>query len=93
MGFLDFFRRRKIETFEDEEDIEEKKEAEVEPDVSISGQHDIKICKPKTFQQALSAADCMNAGRTVCLNLESIPDTNEDKIDTKKTLMPASTDE
>ena len=82
MGFLAIFKRRKFENFEDEEEIEEKKEAEATPDVSISGQHDIKICKPKTFQQAFSAIDCMTLGRTVLLNLECIePDVYPRVID------------
>ena len=72
MGFLALFKKRKFDNFEDEEELEEKKGADVEPDVSISGQRDIKICKPKTFQQSLSAVDCLVSGRTVFLNLENM---------------------
>lgn len=72
MGFFALFRKRKFDNFEDEEELEEKKEAEVEPDVSVATPNDIKICKPKTFQQSLSAVDCLVAGRTVFLNLENM---------------------
>ena len=72
MGFLALFRKRKFDNFEDEEELEEKKEAEVEPDVLIATPHDIKICKPKTFQQSLSAVDCLVESRTVFLNLENM---------------------
>ncbi len=73
MGFFDIFKRRKFDNFEDDEnENEEKKEAEVEPEVSISGQRDIKICKPKNFQQSLSAVDCLVNGKTVFLDLENM---------------------
>ncbi|MBO5338809.1 MAG: cell division protein SepF [Clostridia bacterium] len=73
MGFFDIFKRKKFDNIEDDEDeIEEKNEPTVEPEVAIEGQLELKICKPKTFEQALSAIDYLVAGRTVLLNLEGL---------------------
>ena len=73
MGFFDIFKRKKFDNIdEDEEEIEEKAGPEVEPEVSLEGQLELKICKPKTFEQSLSAIDYLVAGRTVLLNLEGL---------------------
>ncbi len=73
MGFFDIFKKKKFDNFDDEEDeIEEQNEPTVEPEVSLEGQLELKICKPKTFEQSLSAIDYLVAGRTVLLNLEGV---------------------
>ncbi|MBQ4108235.1 MAG: cell division protein SepF [Clostridia bacterium] len=74
MGFFDIFKKKKIESFDDEDD-ELQGEAggkEQAPEVSIEGQVELKICKPKTFEQALGAVDYLVSGRTVLLNLEDV---------------------
>ena len=76
MGFWDIFKKKSIETIvEDDEEIEENAPA-VPPEVSIEGQEgksvEMKICKPRNFEQALSVIDYMVAGRTVILNLEDV---------------------
>lgn len=74
MGFFDIFKKKKIDTFDDEEEELETQSGKkaVEPEVAIEGQVELKICKPKTFEQSLSAIDYLVAGRTVLLNLEDI---------------------
>jgi cell division inhibitor SepF len=77
MGFLDIFKKKKIESIvEDDEEIIDENAPVVEPEVSIEGQEgksvEMKICKPKNFEQSLSAIDYMVAGRTVILNLEDV---------------------
>lgn len=73
MGFFDIFKKKKFENIDDEEDeIEEKAGPVVEPEVAIEGQLELKICKPKSFEQALSAIDYLVDGRTVLLNLEGV---------------------
>jgi cell division inhibitor SepF len=75
MGFFDIFKKKKIDTFDDEdEELEASQSGKktVEPEVAIEGQVELKICKPKTFEQSLSAIDYLVAGRTVLLNLEDI---------------------
>ena len=73
MGFFDIFKRKKFDNFEDdEEEIEDKNAPTVEPEVAIEGQVELKICRPKTFEQSLSAIDYLVAGRTVLLNLEDV---------------------
>lgn len=74
MGFFDIFKKKKVESFDDEEE-ELQGEAggkEQAPEVSIEGQVELKICKPKTFEQALGAVDYLVSGRTVLLNLEDV---------------------
>ena len=74
MGLFDIFKKKKIESFDDEDD-ELQGEAggkEQAPEVSIEGQVELKICKPKTFEQALGAVDYLVSGRTVLLNLEDV---------------------
>ncbi len=74
MGFFDIFKKKKVEAFDDEEE-ELQGEAggkEQAPEVSIEGQVELKICKPKTFEQALGAVDYLVSGRTVLLNLEDV---------------------
>ena len=74
MGLFDIFKKKKVDTFDDEdEDISAKDGGKVQaPEVSIEGQVELKICKPKTFEQALGAVDYLVSGRTVLLNLEDI---------------------
>lgn len=74
MGFFDIFKKKKIESFDDEDDNlqSESKGKEQAPEVSIEGQVELKICKPKTFEQSLGAVDYLILGRTVLLNLEDI---------------------
>jgi cell division inhibitor SepF len=75
MGFFDIFKKKKIDTFDDEdEELEASQSGKktVEPEVAIEGQVELKICKPNTFEQSLSAIDYLVAGRTVLLNLEDI---------------------
>lgn len=74
MGFFDIFKKKKIDTFDDEDDELDTQSGKktVEPEVAIEGQVELKICKPKTFEQSLSAIDYLVAGRTVLLNLEDI---------------------
>jgi cell division inhibitor SepF len=75
MGFFDIFKKKKIDTFDDEdEELEASQSGKktVEPEVAIEGQVELKICKPKTFEQSLSAIDYLVAGRTVLLDLEDI---------------------
>lgn len=73
MGFFDIFKKKKFDNLEDDDDIEEKNEPEVEPEVAIEGgQLELKICKPKSFEQSLSAIDYLVAGRTVLLSLEGV---------------------
>ena len=74
MGFFDIFKKKKIDTFDDEDeelDTQSGKKT-VEPEVAIEGQVELKICKPKTFEQALGAVDYLVSGRTVLLNLEDV---------------------
>ncbi|MBO5380123.1 MAG: cell division protein SepF [Clostridia bacterium] len=74
MGFFDIFKKKKVESFDDEEE-ELQGEAggkEQAPEVSIEGQVELKICKPKTFEQALGTVDYLVSGRTVLLNLEDV---------------------
>ncbi len=74
MGFFDIFKKKKVESFDDEEE-ELQGEAggkEQAPEVSIEGQVELKICKPRTFEQALGAVDYLVSGRTVLLNLEDV---------------------
>lgn len=77
MGFWDIFKKKKIESIvEDDDEIVDENAPAVEPEVSIEGQEgksvEMKICKPKNFEQSLSAIDYMVAGRTVILNLEDV---------------------
>ena len=74
MGLFDIFKKKKIDTFEDEdEELQgENSGKEQAPEVSIEGQVELKICKPRTFEQALGAVDYLVMGRTVLLNLEDI---------------------
>ena len=74
MGLFDIFKKKKVDTFDDEdEELSAKDGGKVQaPEVSIEGQVELKICKPKTFEQALGAVDYLVSGRTVLLNLEDI---------------------
>lgn len=74
MGLFDIFKKKKIENFDDEDESlqAENNGKEQAPEVSIEGQVELKICKPKTFEQALGAVDYLVSGRTVLLNLEDI---------------------
>ena len=74
MGLFDIFKKKKVDNIDDEdEDISAKDGGKVQaPEVSIEGQVELKICKPKTFEQALGAVDYLVSGRTVLLNLEDI---------------------
>ncbi|MBQ8546440.1 MAG: cell division protein SepF [Clostridia bacterium] len=73
MGIFDIFKKKKFDVFEeDEAELEENKEPELEAEASFESRTEFKICKPKTFEQSLSAIDCLVAGRTVLLSLESI---------------------
>ena len=74
MGLFDIFKKKKVDVFDDEDDdISAKDGGKVQaPEVSIEGQVELKICKPKTFEQALGAVDYLVSGRTVLLNLEDI---------------------
>ena len=75
MGLFDWFKKKR--DFEDDEDEYEEEAAgkEVEASVSIEGAMELKICKPKTFEQMLSAVDYLVLGRTVLLNLEGVEKT------------------
>ena len=71
-GFLKN-KKKKIDIFEEDDlDINEPKEQEIPAEASFESNTEFKICRPKTFEQSLSAIDCLVAGRTVLLNLESI---------------------
>ena len=74
MGLFDIFKKKKVDVFDDEDDeLSAKDGGKVQaPEVSIEGQVELKICKPKTFEQALGAVDYLVSGRTVLLNLEDI---------------------
>lgn len=72
MGFFDIFKRKKFDNIEEDEEVEEKDAPQVEPEVALEGQLELKICKPRTFEQSLSAIDYLVAGRTVLLNLEDV---------------------
>lgn len=74
MGLFDIFKKKKVDVFDDEDDeLGAKDGGKVQaPEVSIEGQVELKICKPKTFEQALGAVDYLVSGRTVLLNLEDI---------------------
>ena len=74
MGFFDIFKKKKVEAFDDEDEelLAEAGGKEQAPEVSIEGQVELKICKPKTFEQALGAVDYLVSGRTVLLNLEDV---------------------
>ena len=72
MGFFDIFKRKKFDNIDEEEEVEEKDAPQVEPEVALEGQLELKICKPRTFEQSLSAIDYLVAGRTVLLNLEDV---------------------
>ena len=76
MGLFDMFKKKKkkIDAFdEDDDDLEATGgHPTVSPEVAIEGQVELKICKPKTIEQTLSAIDYLVAGRTVLLNLEDI---------------------
>lgn len=69
MGLFDVFKRKKYEEYEDDE--EELEEEEKSADMSLGGSNiELKVVKPNTFEQILTAADYLLAGRTVLLNLE-----------------------
>lgn len=73
MGLFDIFKKKKFDVFEDDDaELNESKEPEIEAEASFESRTEFKICKPKTFEQSLSAIDCLVAGRTVLLSLESI---------------------
>lgn len=76
MGFWDIFKKKSIETIVEDDDEIDENAPTVEPEVSIEGQEgksvEMKICKPRNFEQSLSAIDYMVAGRTVILNLEDV---------------------
>ncbi len=75
MKLFNLFKKKKnkIDIFEeDDADINEPKEPEISPEASFESNTEFKICRPKTFEQSLSAIDCLVAGRTVLLNLESL---------------------
>ena len=74
MGLFDIFKKKKVDTFDDEdEELSAKDGGKAQaPEVAIEGQVELKICKPKTFEQALGAVDYLVSGRTVLLNLEDI---------------------
>ena len=74
MGFFDIFKKKKVEAFDDEDEelLAEGGGKEQAPEVSSEGQVELKICKPKTFEQALGAVDYLVSGRTVLLNLEDV---------------------
>ena len=76
MGVWDIFKKKSIETIVEDDDEIDENAPTVEPEVSIEGQEgksvEMKICKPRNFEQSLSAIDYMVAGRTVILNLEDV---------------------
>lgn len=74
MGLFDIFKKKKIDNIDDDEEelATEGTDKEQAPEVAIEGQVELKICKPKTFEQALGAVDYLVSGRTVLLNLEDI---------------------
>ncbi len=74
MGLFDIFKKKRVDTFDDEDDELQAENGgkEQTPEVAIEGQVELKICKPRTFEQALSAVDYLVSGRTVLLNLEDI---------------------
>ncbi|MBQ7907325.1 MAG: cell division protein SepF [Clostridia bacterium] len=75
MGLFDWFKKKR-DYDEDDENFEDETEgAEVEAAVSLEGALELKICKPKTFEQMLSAVDYLVLGRTVLLNLEGVEKT------------------
>ena len=71
MGFFDKFKKKKsYEGYEEEYDEETDGEEEG-ADVSLGGANiELKVIKPSSFEQILTAADYLIAGRTVLLNLE-----------------------
>ena len=70
MGLFDFFKKKRY--YDDDDELEEE-EREVAPaNVSLEGALELKICKPKTFEQVLPAVDYLSDGRTVLLNLEGL---------------------
>ena len=70
MGLFYFFKKKRY--YDDDDELEEE-EREVAPaNVSLEGALELKICKPKTFEQVLPAVDYLSDGRTVLLNLEGL---------------------
>ncbi len=70
MGIFDFFKKKRYD--DDDEDDYEEEGSVVEANVSLEGALELKICKPKTMEQLLSAVDYLITGRTVLLNLEGV---------------------
>lgn len=70
MGLFNKFKKRPYEEYEEEYDEEEGIEEEG-ADVSLGGANiELKVIKPSSFEQILTAADYLMAGRTILLNLE-----------------------
>ncbi|MBQ7352670.1 MAG: cell division protein SepF [Clostridia bacterium] len=70
MGLFSFFRKKKY--YYDDDEFEEEEKEEAPANVSLEGALELKICKPRTFEQALPAVDYLSSGRTVLLNLEGV---------------------
>ncbi|MBR2444800.1 MAG: cell division protein SepF [Clostridia bacterium] len=75
MGLFDWFKKKRDYDEDDEEYEDENEGKEVEASVSLEGALELKICKPKTFDQMLDAVDYLLLGRTVLLNLEGVEKT------------------
>lgn len=75
MGLFDWFKKKRDYDEDDEEYEDETDGKEVEASVSLEGALELKICKPKTFDQMLDAVDYLLLGRTVLLNLEGVEKT------------------
>lgn len=75
MGLFDWFKKKRDYDEDDEEYEDEAEGKEVEATVSLEGALELKICKPKTFDQMLDAVDYLLLGRTVLLNLEGVEKT------------------
>ena len=76
MGIFSRFRKKSYEEYEDEEKEEYEVEGETVDTVAnatLEGSSlKLKIFKPKTMTQLLSAVDHLRAGKTVFLNLEGV---------------------
>ncbi len=71
MGLFGWFKRNRIDEEDDEEEFDEEI-PEAPAGVSLEGQLELKICKPRTMEQLSPAVDYLLAGRTVLLNLEGV---------------------
>ena len=71
MGLFSRFKKYEPEDYDDEI-IEEEKPIKDNASISLGGGNiELKLIKPVSFEQLLTAVDYLKGGKTVLLNLES----------------------